>query len=550
MAGMADRFFKHIALALGAALVALIVTGCHQRKASRPPCPAGKVCVEFGNSTDPATLDPAKVTLVNEGAIIRELMQGMVSDDAAGGGIPGMAKSWETSPDGLVWTLHMRPALWSDGQPVTADDFVFAYRRILDPKTASSYAYLLYLLKNGEAINDGKAPPEALGAKALDAHTLQLTLEHPAPYLPQLLQHTSYYPVPAHVVRKWGQAWTQPGHYVGNGPYRLVSWRLGDYLRIEKNPLYFDASKVCIDRVDYYPTQDVISAERRVKRGELDLNNSIQSSRLDYLRHGGGMAPYVHNHTWIYSVYLGFNVRGTPALKDIRVRRAIGMSLDRQFITNKLFRAGQAPSTSFVPPGIANYPAPGDARPHAAWAEGPLAARQAEARKLLAEAGYTLKHPLKLTFTASSSSNTLLLVQSIQADLASVGVQVSLLQEDSQVAFQSFEAGDFQIAGLGWIADYNDPLTYLALLKSDTGSQNYGGYANPAYDTLLNQADHEPDAHSRARLLARAEQIALDDAYIVPVYTGVNLNLVSPKITGWVDNDVDVHDVRYLCVRK
>jgi len=158
MAGMADRFFKHIALALGAALVALIVTGCHQRKASRPPCPAGKVCVEFGNSTDPATLDPAKVTLVNEGAIIRELMQGMVSDDAAGGGIPGMAKSWETSPDGLVWTLHMRPALWSDGQPVTADDFVFAYRRILDPKTASSYAYLLYLLKNGEAINDGRRP--------------------------------------------------------------------------------------------------------------------------------------------------------------------------------------------------------------------------------------------------------------------------------------------------------------------------------------------------------------------------------------------------------
>ena len=546
---MADRPFKHIVLAFGIALVALIGAGCHQQKAARPPCPKGKVCVEFGNSADPATLDPAKTTLVTEGAIQRELMEGLLADDAAGGSLPGVAKSWETSADGLVWTFHLRPSLWSDGVPVTAHDFVFSYRRILDPKTASSYAYLMYLVKNGKAINDGKAAPETLGAVALDDHTLQLTLEHPAPYLPQLLRHTSYYPAPEHVVRRWGDAWTQPGHLVGNGPYRLVSWRLGDYLRIEKNPFYRDAGKVCIDRIDFYPTQDQISAERRVKRGELDLNNAIQSSRVAYLRSAGGMAAYVHTHPWIYSAYIGLNVRGTPALQDVRVRRAISMAIDRDFIVNKLLRAGQVPSTAFVPPGIAGYVPAGPGRPHQSWADGPLAQRQAQARRLLAEAGYSPKHPLKLTYTTANSSNTLLIIQSIQADLAAVGIQASILQEDGQVAFQSFEAGDFQIGGMGWIADYDDPLTYLALLKSDTGAQNYGGYANPVYDHLLDLADHEPDGTKRAQLLAKAEQIMLDDAYIAPILIGVNLALVSPRITGWIDNDVDIHPARFLCVR-
>jgi len=533
------------AILIGLALLAL-TAGC-ERKVSRPACPPGERCLEYGNSSDPATLDPSKATGVIEAAVIDELIEGLAVSAADGSPAPGLATHWETSPDGLTWTLHLRPAVWSDGVPVTADDFVFTYRRMLDPKTGSSYAYMLYLLKNGKAVAAGKAPPQALGVTAVDAHTLRLTLEHPAPYLPQLLKHHSLYPVPAHVVQRWGDTWTRPGRYVGNGPYRLVSWKLGDYLRIEKNPLFHDAAKVCIDRIDFFPTQDKVSAERRVKRGELDVNNSIEANRVAFLRAKGGMAPFVHTHPYLSSVYLAFNVRDTPALKDIRVRRAIGMAIDRTFITDKLLRAGQVPSTSFVPGGIAGY-VPAAERPRAPWADWPLAQRQAQARALLAQAGYGPGHRLALTMKIPNIQPSLA-GQAIQADLALIGVKLTIALQDAQVAFQSMQAGDFQVGVVGWIADYDDPMTYLGLMKSDTGSQNYGGYANPAYDALLHHADKEPDAAVRAREMASAEQIMLDDAYVAPIYTGVNLNLVSPRITGWVDNAVDIHRALYLCMR-
>jgi len=535
-------------LALSFLAVGLASSGC-QRPASRPPCPAGKVCLEYGNTTDPATLDPIKTTLTSEAAIVRELMEGLAANAPDGSPIPGMAASWETSADGLTWTFHLRDAKWSDGVPVTADDFVYAYRYGLDPRTAASYAYLLYVIKGAEAVNSGRAAPETLGATAINAHTLQLTLAHPAPYLPQLLQHQSFAPVPAHVVRRWGGAWIRPGRYVSNGPYRLVSWRLGDSLRLEKNPHYYAADKVCIDRIDFYPTQDTVSAERRVKRGELDVNNTIVSSRVAYLRGPGNMAPFVRTHPYLSKTYLAFNVPDVPAFRDPRVRQAVGMAIDRAFLTGKLLRAGQIPTTAFVPPQIAGYLAPGAPHPHAYWADWPLAQRQAEARRLLSQAGYGPRHPLKIELKTANVATSVLVAQAMQADLRTVGVEATLRQEEGQVAYRSFEAKDFQLGLLAWIADYSDPLTFLTLMKSDTGAQNYGAYANPRFDGLLNQADHEPDGARRAAILAQAEQIMLDDAYIAPLWVGVNLNLVSPRVTGWLDNAVDVHPVRYLCLR-
>jgi oligopeptide transport system substrate-binding protein len=534
-----------VSLALTLLACALAQTGC-QQTAARPPCPAGKSCLEYGNTTDPGTLDPPKTSLTSEAAIIRELMEGLAANAPDGSPIPGMATAWESSADGLTWTFHLRDARWSDGQPVTADDFVFAFRRTLDPKTASSYAYLLYVLSGAEAVNQGKAPLESLGAVALGPRTLRLTLSHPAPYLPELLQHQAFAPVPEHVVRRWGDSWTRPGHYVGNGPYALVSWRLGDLVRVEKNPFYYGARNVAIDRVDFYPTQDTISAERRVKRGELDVNNLIVSSRVAYLRRGGGMAAFVHTHAYLSTYYLTFNVPDVAAVRDIRVRQAISMAIDRDFLTHKLLNAGQIPTTAFVPAPIAGYLPPAAAHPKAYWADWPLDRRQARARQLLDAAGYHPGHPLRLELKTPNTQSTLLVVQAIQADLREVGVELTIRQEESQVAYRSFDAKDFQVGLMAWIADFDDPLTYLTLLKSDTGAQNYGGYANPAYDALLNAADHEADGQRRAGLLARAEQIALDDAYVAPFLVGVNSNLVSPRVTGWVDNAVDIHPVRYL----
>jgi len=529
--------------ALAPALLVALALGACQGEVQRPACPAGKVCLEYGNGSDPSTIDPQTSQLVDESVITGDLMMGLTTDAPDGSAIPGMATSWETSPDGLVWTFHLRDAAWSDGRPVTADDFVYAYRRILEPATAATYAYLMTLLKNGEAVLAGKAAPATLGVRALDPHTLQLTLEHPAPYLPQLVKHQSFFPVPRHVVERWGDGWTQPGRYVSNGAYRLVSWRLGDYLRVEKNPRFWDAANVCVDRIDYYPTTDNVAAERRVARGELDVNTSFQSNRKGRLMKT--MGGYVRTHTGLATAYLIFNTADFVPFKDARVRRALSLSVDRDFITGKLLRAGQVPAYTFVPPGIASYAPP----PRPAWAELSYARRQAEARRLLAEAGYGPGRPLRFEIKAANSPDSQLISQAMQADWKSIGVEARVLQNEGQIAFAAYRARDFHLAPVSWFADYDDPLTFLALFKSDTGAQNYGDYRNPAYDALIAASDQEPDLERRAQILARAEQRMLNDVTISPVYFVVNRALVHPRITGWVDNATHVHRARWLCVK-
>jgi len=528
------------ALALAAALA---LSACQPQTAQRPPCPAGKVCLEYGNGTEPETLDPQKSNLVDESVIISDLIMGLTTEAPDGSVAPGMARTWETSPDGLTWTFHLRQARWSDGAPITADDFVYAYRRILEPETAAIYAYLVTIIKNGQAVNAGKAAPETLGVRALGPQTLQITLEHPVAYLPQLLKHQSFFPVPRHVVERYGDAWVRPGHYVSNGPYRLVAWRLGDYIRVEKNPRFWDAAKVCIDRINYYPTTDVVAAERRVARGELDVNTSFQSNRITRLRKT--MGGYVRTHVTLATSYMFFNTSGSSPFRDKRIRRALSESIDRDFITDKLLRAGQKPAYAFVPPVIANY-MPG---PRLRWADKSLAERQAEARRLLAEAGFGPQNPLKFEIKASNDTETQLVVQAIQADWRTIGAEPALVQNEFQVAAAAYRARDFDVAPIGWIADYNDPVTFLDLLKSDTGAQNYGDYKNPAYDALLAQGAQEPDVVRRAQILARAEQVMLDDEAIAPFLFRVNRNLVSPRITGWVDNASNQHRARWLCMK-
>ncbi len=526
---------------IGLTLLALILLGGCQAKVSRPDCPAGKQCLEYGNNVEPATLDPQKSNILEEAAIISELFQGLTTEAPDAHAVPGMATRWETSGDGLVWTFHLRDALWSDGVPVTADDFVYGYQRILDPKTASIYAYLVYLLKNGQAVNEGKAPPSSLGARALDAHTLQLTLEHPAPYLPALLKHQSFYPVPRHVVEKWGDAWIQPDHFVGNGPFSLVSWKLGDYIQVAKNPRFYDADKVCLDRVNFYPTNDAIMAERRVSRGELDVNASFQSNRIGRLRQT--MPQTVRTHVSLATAYMSLNRRDHPAFNDLRVRRALSEAIDRDFITEKLMRAGQQPAYAFVPPGTDHY-SPG---PRTVWAGKSLEDRTTEAKRLLAEAGYGPDHPLSFEIKIGNNPDTQLVAQAIAADWASVGVKARIVQNEGQIAFAAYRNRDFDIGYMSWYADFNDPMTFLGLFKSDTGPQNYGDYDNPAFDRLLKAADQEPDDLRRAAILAKAEQIMLADEAIIPLFFAVNRNLVSPRITGWTDNIENFHRLGWVC---
>ena len=519
------------------------LAACGDSKPLRPPCPAGKLCLQLGNGAEPVTLDPHKSTGTWEDRILSDVDMGLTQDAPDGHPIPGMAESWETSPDGLVWTFHLRDAKWSDGEPLTADDFVFSLRRILSPQLASEYSYLLYFIKNAALVNANKAAPETLGVRALDAHTLQITLEHPAPYLLEIAKHTTMFPVPKHVVERWGDAWSQPQHFVGNGAYKVVSWRLGDLVRVVRNPYFYEPKSICFDEIDYYPTTDAISAERRVLRGELDVNADIQSNRIAFLR--AKVPDYVRTHTYLGVAYLAFNAH-VPAFRDKRVRVALDMAIDREFIARKLLRGGQLPAYTFVPPGVAGY-SPAQAP---AWASWPLAKRQAMARQLLAQAGYGPGHPLQIEIKHRNTPDPMLYMPAVQADWQAVGVDASLAQNETQIAYQSYRARDFQVADAAWIADFNDATSFLGLQLSDTGAQNYGDYKNPVYDRLLYLADHEADPVRRATYLRDAEAIMLEDAPLAPVFFYVNKNLVNPNVTGWVDNIVDHHRGRFLCEKN
>lgn len=529
-------------MAAAAGLLVLGLAACGPGAPVRPPCPDGKVCLQIGNSSEPISLDPHKTTGTWESRILAEVLVGLTQDDAEGRPVPGMAERWETSADGKVWTFYLREARWSDGAPVTADDFVFSLRRLMLPQTASEYASLLYVIEGAQAINEGKAAPQTLGVRAISPRILEIRLNHPAPYLPELAKHQTMAPVPRHVVEKYGDAWSQPEHYVANGPYVVKSWRLGDRVTIAKNPYWHGVEKLCIDEVSFFPTPDAASAERRVRRGELDINTDIQSNRIAFLRKD--MPGYPRVSTYLGVSYLAFNAN-VPALKDVRVRQALTMSIDRDFITGKLLRGGQLPAYTFVPPGVANYrkvDAP-------AWSRVSFAERQALARRLLAEAGYGPARPLRLTIKHRNSPDPSLFMAAIQADWKQIGVEISLQQNEGQIAYASYRARDFEIADAAWIADYNDPMSFLYLQQSATGPQNYGDYKNPKYDALLSSADNEPDPARRADYLAQAEQIMLHDAPVAPIYFYVSKNLVSPRVTGWVDNIIDHHRVSLLCLR-
>ena len=531
-------------IALAACLL-ILASSCAPHS-SRPPCPAGQLCLFIGNGEDPEYLDPSLSQTTWETEILDDLMVGLVQNDANDDPVPGIATKWETSPDGLVWTFHLRDAQWSDGLPVTADDFVLGMQRVVDPKMASQVATLLYVVKNAEPINAGKAPLSSLGVKALDPRTLQITLEHPAPYLLQLAKHTVMMPTPRQAFAKWGDAWAQPGHYVSDGPYLLVDWRQNDHITAVKNPRFYDAATVCIDRIQYYPAPDKISAERRVRRGELDMNmqNGIAMRRVAYLRQPGQIPAYVHTHTYLANEYLSFNVARVPALKDRRVRQALTMAVDRDFIVDQVRRGGEVAANTFVPPGVADYP--GAQPPY--WASWPLARRQAQARELLRQAGYGPGgKPLKLTIYLRASTDPAEHDTVVQANWKAIGVTADFARSDAAVAYDAFRTGNFQVANPGWVADYDDPMTFLDMLMTNGGQNNYGRYSNPAYDALLDKANTEPNAAKRAAYMAQAEHLMLEDAPIVPLFYNVATNLVNPRITGWADNLQDFHPSRYLC---
>lgn len=500
--------------------------------------------LQIGNGAEPLSLDPHQASGTWENRIIGDMLQGLTTDDAQGRPIPGMATEWSTSPDGLVWTFKLRDAKWSDGQPVTADDFVFAWQRIMTTTPPAKYASILYVIKNAEKIYDGRIKDVTqLGVRAIDAKTLEVTLEHPAPYLPGLLTHYTSFPIPKHVVEKVGSDWIKAENFVGNGPYKLQQWKPNDFVHVVRNTNYYDNAKVCIDQIFFYPTSDDNAAERKVRTGDLDINTNFSGSRLEEINKN--LPGYARIHGYTGLTYYIFNLRKAP-FNDARVRAAISMTADREFVTKEILKAGQQPAYSLVPPGIADYQSGAMSTDFKGQS---MEERLVRAKKLLEEAGYGPNKPLKFTFSFRNSGDNPRVAPVVQQNWAKIApwVQVEILGAETQINYEKLRTGDFELGDAGWISDFNDAKNFVYLFQTSTDQLNYGKYSNPEFDKLMEAADVEKDAVKRANMMKQAEAIVLKENGFMPMWFLTNRNLVSPRVTGWVDNAVDIHRARYLC---
>lgn len=503
---------------------------------------AAPVVLERGNGAEPDTLDPQKATGSWENNIIGDMIVGLTTESADGTPIPGVAESWTTSADGLVWTFRLRAdAVWSDGVPVTAGDFVFAAQRINDPLTGGQYASITHIIKNAARVYSKELPPEQIGVKAIDDKTLEITLEHPAAYLPDMLVHYAFFPVPRHAVEKFGGDWVKPGNYVSNGPFTLVSWTPNDKVVLKKSPTFYDAANVKIDEVRFYAQDDQIANTKRFRAGELDLSAGIPGQLLDELRRSMPekvrLAPYIAN--W----YVTFNLT-RPEWQDVRVRTALGLAIDREVIVKQILRGGETPAYTFVQPNVPNYPH----EAHLSYRDMPMAERQKEARRLLAEAGFGPDNPLKFEFLHMQSTDGKRIATALQGMWAAVGVEVTPAGSESKTVYSNLRQQNFGVALAGWIADFPDASSFLYLAKTSSDEMNYGKYSNARFDQLNIDGDNEPDAVKRGALLNEAEQILLDDAPFLPIYNAVSRNLVEPYVKGFEDVLTNVHRTRWMSI--
>ncbi len=342
---------------------------------------------------------------------------------------------------------------------------------------------------------------------------------------------------------EFGDSWIQPANIEVNGPYKLAEWRTNDFVRLEKNPAFYASDSVCIDTVYFYPTNDTNSAERRVRNGELDLNTDFPGQRLDFFKRE--IPDFVRVHPFLTTDYLTFNTSRAP-FDDQRVRLALAMAVDREFIVEDVLKAGQIAATSLVPPGIANY----DGGASVPWAGLSLEQRREEAKRLLEEAGYGPDNPLRFEYTHRNTRDNPRVAPVLQSDWSEIApwVEVDIASIETQIHYANLRARDYQIADAAWVADYNDPQNFLYLLETRSGPMNYADWSNLEYDQAVNRSSFILDMDQRATMLRDAEQLMLDDVPIAPMWHQVNKNLVNPRVTGWVDNVVDIHRTRYLCI--
>jgi len=485
------------------------------------------------NGGEPQSLDPAIITGQLDGRVCLALFEGLTTRNAKGDIIPGMAESWERAPDGLTYTFHLRPDIkWSNGDPVTADDFLNSWERVLNPSTGSEYAYQLYYLVNGEAYGTGKITDfSQVGVKAPDARTLVVSLSHPTAYFLELTSLQTLCPVHMATVKKYGDEWTKPDHIVSNGPYILKEWRLNDYILVEANPNYY--KPVPIHRIKALPTSNPMSCFNLFYSHKTDLildTRSIPAMLVQDIK----KEPYFHANPFGATAFIRFNVKRKP-FDDVRVRKALALALNKGDIVNKITRAGESVANTLVPPGNAGYTSPTG-----------LTYNPDEARRLLAEAGYPNGEgfpDVNILYATRGSGPGDVATEMQALWRKELGItSIHLRGQEWKVYLNTQQLVDFDLCLSAWIGDYNDPQTFIDMFVTD-GGNNLTGWSDPQYDQMLQTSENTADPAQRMQILQNMEKILVEDQVpIVPVYFFVGMSLYYPdKLGGFEPNFVDDH---------
>jgi oligopeptide transport system substrate-binding protein len=480
------------------------------------------------NGSEPESMDPAVVESVPANTIARDLFEGLTATDAAGKTVPGVAESWQQS-NATTWVFKIRAnAKFSNGEPITADDFVYAVRRFVDPKTASSYAATFgNFLLNGPDVVKGKMPPTAIGVRAVDKLTLEFKTAEPVGYMPELMANTQFAPLHKATVKKFGKDWVKPGNMVGNGAFVLKEWQVNSRIVLEKNPNYWDAAKVQLTRVTYLPVEDANADIKLFESGTNDFVYQLPPGVFDKLK--TQYPKEIRNQPIIGLRYYEFQTKDA-LFKDVRVRKALSMVLDRNILAQRVTADGQAPAYGLVVKGLQGA----DVSQYE-WAVWPMDQKVAEAKKLLAEAG--VKPGTKISFSYNTSDyHKKMAIFAASEWKSKLGLEVETESMEFKVLIKKRHDGAFQMARAGWLADYNDVTTFLTLVRCDS-DQNNSGYCDRKAEDMIQQGVQSADPAKRQQLLTQAAKQIMDGYPIIPLLQYSLPRLVKSYVGGYSEQN-------------